>query len=82
MPSPKEIEMAVASVLRHAIELRQAGVTKLCLDTLTVELAPLPPEHGDVVESVKQPEKPKGIWDDPTLYGRDDDAPVPKLKKE
>jgi hypothetical protein len=82
MPSKPEIDIAVTAVLKHASDLRGAGVTRFALGDLAVDLAPLPPEHGDVVENVKQPEKPKGIWDDPTLYGRDDDAPVPKLKKE
>jgi hypothetical protein len=81
MPSPKEIEMTVASVIRHALELRQAGVKRLCLDTLAIEFEPFSPEHEYEVDA-KPDERPKSLWNDPDLYGRPQDATVPGIKKE
>jgi len=81
MLSPKELDMMIASVIRHAPELRAAGVLKLSVDEVAIELAPHVPEH-EYEGDAKPDDQPKSIWDDRDLYGRPQDATVPGIKKE
>lgn len=69
-------------MLDIAPRLRTEGVLRFSYGDFTVELEPLPTEHADVVEGTKPVEKPKGIWNDPSLYGRDEEDPIPGIKKE
>ncbi len=77
-----DLDKTIATVIAHSERLRAAGVLKLSVDGVAFELAPyLAP--ADTSDS-QLPEKPKrrGMIDDPALYGREDDAPVPGLRKD